>query len=152
KEVLAVLDEEPLLTDNLMRLTRWMADYYLCGWGQVLNAVVPAGARDGAGTRKQVYVEPVPEAAAVGLPARHAAVRQRLQTWGKPVEVKQLQRLAEVGPGPIKALGEKGLIRRVVRRVDRFEVSGEEDHALGPVTLNGDQVQAWGTLEPALRD
>ena len=22
-----------------MRLTRWMADYYLCGWGQVLAAV-----------------------------------------------------------------------------------------------------------------
>src|SRR3712207_4606026 len=34
KEILAVLDEESLLTDPLLRLTRWMADYYLCGWGQ----------------------------------------------------------------------------------------------------------------------
>src|SRR5262245_34017415 len=41
KELVRVLDDEPLLTPNLMRLTRWMADYYLCGWGQVLNAVVP---------------------------------------------------------------------------------------------------------------
>ena len=31
KEVHSVLDAEPLLTDNLLRLTRWMADYYLCG-------------------------------------------------------------------------------------------------------------------------
>ena len=41
-----VLDPEPLLTENLLRLTRWMADYYLCGWGQVLNAFIPAGARN----------------------------------------------------------------------------------------------------------
>src|SRR5262249_54436533 len=32
KEALAVLDDEALLTDHLLRLTRWMADYYLCGW------------------------------------------------------------------------------------------------------------------------
>src|SRR5947209_13749821 len=62
KELLAVLDDEPLLTDNLLRLTRWMADYYLCGWGQVLNAVVPAGARERAGTRTLSFVEAVPEA------------------------------------------------------------------------------------------
>ncbi len=62
KELVGVLDDEPLLTDNLLRLTRWMADYYLCGWGQVLNAVVPAGARDKAGTRTRTFVEAVPEA------------------------------------------------------------------------------------------
>src|SRR4051794_35051020 len=33
KALQAVVDEEALLDDNLMRLTRWMADYYLCGWG-----------------------------------------------------------------------------------------------------------------------
>src|SRR5947209_243418 len=38
-----ILDDDVLLTPHLLRLTRWMADYYLCGWGQVLNAVVPAG-------------------------------------------------------------------------------------------------------------
>src|SRR5947209_8235562 len=61
KEVIEVLDPETLLDDNLLRLTRWMADYYLCGWGQVLNAVIPAGARDRAGTRSRAFVEAVPE-------------------------------------------------------------------------------------------
>src|SRR5437870_3951821 len=41
KELKGVLDDEALLTPDLLRLTRWMADYYLCGWGQVLNAVIP---------------------------------------------------------------------------------------------------------------
>src|SRR4051812_46555319 len=56
KPILAVLDEESLLTEQLLGLTRWMADYYLCGWGQVLNAVLPAGARDQAGTHRRVFV------------------------------------------------------------------------------------------------
>src|SRR5262245_25190791 len=30
KELVKVLDEEPLVTVNLLRLTRWLADYYLC--------------------------------------------------------------------------------------------------------------------------
>src|SRR5579871_2075153 len=45
KELDRIIDDEPLLTDSLLRLTRWLADYYLCSWGQVLTAVVPAGAR-----------------------------------------------------------------------------------------------------------
>src|ERR671912_1274830 len=62
KAISRVLDDEALLTDSLLRLTRWMADYYLAGWGQVLQAVLPAGVRDQAGTREAVFVEPVPAA------------------------------------------------------------------------------------------
>src|SRR5579872_334023 len=56
KAIVQVLDDEALLTEHLLKLTRWMADYYLCGWGQVLNAVVPAGARERAGTRTLTFV------------------------------------------------------------------------------------------------
>src|SRR5262245_48706116 len=61
KSLVRVVDDEALLTDSLLRLTRWMADYYLCGWGQVLQAVLPAGVRHQAGTRASVIVEAVPE-------------------------------------------------------------------------------------------
>ena len=54
KAITAVLDEVALLDEHLLKLTRWMADYYLAGWGQVLHAVVPAGVRDQAGDRKSV--------------------------------------------------------------------------------------------------
>src|SRR5581483_8452603 len=61
KQIEQVIDDQAILTPNLLRLTRWMADYYLCGWGQVLNAVVPAGAKHRAGTKNQVVIEMVPE-------------------------------------------------------------------------------------------
>ena len=56
KSILRFADDVPLVDDQLLKLTRWMADYYLCGWGQVLHAVVPAGARDKAGTKNATFV------------------------------------------------------------------------------------------------
>jgi primosomal protein N' (replication factor Y) len=43
--LLEVLDDTPLLTPELLRLTRWVAEYYMCSWGQVLKAAVPEGFR-----------------------------------------------------------------------------------------------------------
>jgi primosomal protein N' (replication factor Y) len=156
KELVGVLDDEVLLTDSLLRLTRWMADYYLCGWGQVLNAVVPAGARDKAGTRTLTFVEAVPEAELKETPsertAKQTAVLEVLRKAGKPIEQRQLGRQAKCGPGPIEALVLKGLVRRVARRVDRFADSTlEEETPHGPIVLNDDQIGVWNQLEPALK-
>jgi primosomal protein N' (replication factor Y) len=156
KEVTRILDDEALLTPDLMRLTRWMADYYLCGWGQVLNAVIPAGAKDRAGTRAAAFVEAVPEAELPQPPpeltAKQKEALRQLRAAGKPLEPRQLSRLAKCGLGPVEALVLKGFARRAVRRIDRFSDSTEEAQAPeGPITLNADQAQAWGAIESTLR-
>ncbi len=156
KDLKRVLDEEALLTPDLMRLTRWMADYYLCGWGQVLNAVVPAGAKDRAGTRSTAFLEAVPEAELPqpppALTPKQTQALQQLRAAGRPLEPRQLARQARCGPGPVEALVAKGVARRVVRRVDRFADSAEDNAAPdAPITLNADQAEAWAALEPALR-
>ena len=56
-----MLDDQALITPDLLKLTRWLADYYLCGWGQVLNAVVPAEVRERAGTHNVILIELVSE-------------------------------------------------------------------------------------------
>src|SRR5690606_25081684 len=43
KPIEAVLDDRPALTDELLRLTRWIADYYVCSWGEALRAALPPG-------------------------------------------------------------------------------------------------------------
>lgn len=43
KSIEDVLDEEPSLTPELLRLTKWIADYYVCGWGEVVKAALPTG-------------------------------------------------------------------------------------------------------------
>ena len=43
KAVLDVLDDVPVCTPALLDLTEWIADYYVCSWGEALKAVLPAG-------------------------------------------------------------------------------------------------------------
>jgi primosomal protein N' (replication factor Y) (superfamily II helicase) len=156
KSITRVLDDEPLLDDHLLRLTRWMADYYLCGWGQVLNAVIPAGAKARAGTRQTAFIEAIPESERTGpeptLTTRQREALEQLCKLDGPVEIRQLTRLARCGPGPVEALVHKGLARRITRRVDRFtDTTDEHDGPSGPVSLNEDQQRVWAQLEPALQ-
>ncbi|HLM01696.1 MAG TPA: hypothetical protein VK400_11625, partial [Pyrinomonadaceae bacterium] len=43
KEVLELIDEEPLVSAEILRLTQWTADYYSASWGEILKASLPAG-------------------------------------------------------------------------------------------------------------
>ena len=43
KEAIELLDAEPLLTAEIIKLTQWTADYYASSWGEVLKASLPAG-------------------------------------------------------------------------------------------------------------
>jgi len=155
KALYRVIDNEVLLTPDLLRLTRWMADYYLCGWGQVLNAVVPAGARERSGSRTITLLEAVPPAE---LPAelpeltpKQKIALQHLRDEGRAMEPRQLARLARCGSGPIEALVDKGLVRKSTRRVDRFTQTTEEGIPPDPsLRLNADQLQAWAPIEHAL--
>jgi primosomal protein N' (replication factor Y) len=165
KALVRVVDEEPLLTPDLLRLTRWMADYYLCGWGQVLNAVVPSGARKQAGTRTAAFLEAIPEAELPQPPprltAKQQAILEFLRQQGRPLELRQLTRQARCGRRPTELLVAKGLARRLTRRVDSgsspwVQALATEEHsaetiAETPLVLNPDQLQAWQALEPAVK-
>ncbi len=52
KDVIDVLDDPPLIDGAMLELTRWIAGYYSCTWGQALDAVVPAGVKKQAGTAR----------------------------------------------------------------------------------------------------
>lgn len=43
KDILAILDREPLINPTLLRLTRWVSRYYLCPWGVCLSGALPRG-------------------------------------------------------------------------------------------------------------
>ena len=53
KEIRALVCEKPLFTGDMLKLTRWIADYYMCSWGEALKAAIPAGAE----AREQTYVK-----------------------------------------------------------------------------------------------
>jgi len=44
KDVEELLDETPIITAEILELTRWVSDYYFAPWGECLRAALPAGA------------------------------------------------------------------------------------------------------------
>ena len=47
KEIESVSEDAPLLLPQFLELTRWMAERYFCGWGQAIEAGLPAPFRKG---------------------------------------------------------------------------------------------------------
>ena len=43
KKVRKVLDTEPILSEELLKLTEWIHRFYFCSWGEVIQAALPAG-------------------------------------------------------------------------------------------------------------
>lgn len=43
KDIYELLDSDPLLTEELIRLTKWTSDYYATSWGEMLKASLPSG-------------------------------------------------------------------------------------------------------------
>jgi primosomal protein N' (replication factor Y) (superfamily II helicase) len=161
KSLLQVLDPEPIVTPNLMKLTRWMADYYVAGWGQVLNGVVPAGAKAAAGTRTVALIEPMPidlrRDPAPTLSPKQQAALAILDKVGHALEIRELARQVGCGPGPIRGLIDKGLGLRKVGRVETpatFDESTTAPATIEPAVapaLTPDQQAVWDDLAPSLR-
>ncbi|MCX6600551.1 MAG: primosomal protein N' [bacterium] len=43
REIEHLLDARPAFSASMLKFTRWMSEYYLCAWGDVLKAALPAG-------------------------------------------------------------------------------------------------------------
>ena len=47
KEIKGVIDKDPILTDELLKLTKWIGENYFCSWGEAIGAVIPGGIKKG---------------------------------------------------------------------------------------------------------
>ena len=150
-----ITDEQPLLSPAMLRLSEWMADYYLCPLAQVLEAVVPAGVRAGAGTRRTQFVS-LPNHVAARLAQLKLTPTQKkiltcLAGHEHPLPIAQLAADAGCTTAPIQTLRKKGLIEFEARRFDAGQtaqaVSGPAESHL---ELNVEQRTALDAILSAM--
>ena len=53
KYILELLDEQPIVTAGQLTLFEWMASYYMCHIGEVMNAALPSGMKISSESRLQ---------------------------------------------------------------------------------------------------
>lgn len=56
-----VLDDEPVLSKELLKLTQWMYRFYYCGWGESIQAALPAGLSFHAEKKLRAVAGTIPE-------------------------------------------------------------------------------------------
>jgi primosomal protein N' (replication factor Y) (superfamily II helicase) len=52
KEILAVIDQSPILNESMFTLTKRLAEYYCCSWGQAIETALPDELRKGKEVKK----------------------------------------------------------------------------------------------------
>jgi len=122
RRVSEVLDPEPVVDAELLELTRWMAGYYACSWGEALAAVLPAALKREGGRRKVAMVaaadgvgEGELESLEETFPKQHRLLRTLLDASG-PLERREVLRRVNVSDSPLRTLVRKGWV--VVERVE----------------------------------
>lgn len=156
KEISLVVDRVPIVSEHLLALSKWIAEQYLCGWGQVLESVIPAGVKKQSGTRELVFLTLAPgfdeKLAAVGkLPAKQQAVIDFIQQAGRPLRGDLITEGVGCGTVPINGLKEKGLLVAVRERSDVAEAAFEPIAKQIDLELNADQKRALSLIVMQLR-
>ncbi len=57
KYILELLDDQPIVTTRQLELFKWVAEYYLCNIGEVLNVALPSGLKITSESRIQLNPE-----------------------------------------------------------------------------------------------
>ena len=59
KEILEIPDEEPVLSERILRLTRWLGEYYFSSWGEAIETAVPNWVKKGKRFREEIDSSPL---------------------------------------------------------------------------------------------
>ena len=89
KKVLDVLDDEPSFSEEMLELTKWIAEYYVTSWGLVLKAALPAGIE----VESKRFIELTESAIPIPDEPAARAVVEIIRRVG-PVTLEQLNRHA----------------------------------------------------------
>jgi primosomal protein N' (replication factor Y) len=120
RDVAELVNDEALVRPVLMRLARWMADYYCCAEEVAMRAVLPVVIRKAELAHKEqlfvTLVRPPQEAERAAMARkspRQLEVIARLEEAGEPVE------LAELAGPAARALEKRGLVSIGKQRIAR---------------------------------
>jgi primosomal protein N' (replication factor Y) len=164
KPVLQILDSEPFLPDDVIRLATWVADYYACGIGEALaTAMPPLATGKGGGPAPSFRTVRVAQLTAQGLDLAARAkgglgdlrlgARQReaLALLTAAPEGLETARLAwnGIGPQALTRLSGLGLLTFTRRQVERDPFQGGSSSCAAPrpeVVLTAEQESALDRL------
>ncbi len=175
KRVLAITDEEPVLSDRILRLTQWLSQYYFSSWGEAIETAVPKWVKQGkrwkpergrGATEKVGFREPPRSPEWTLTPEQEKAlshIRAALQEESpRPIllfgvtgsgktelYIRAIEEVLAKGKGAIVLVPEIALTEQIRRFF--FHHFGGELEILHSKLSDGERFSAWKRLESGER-
>ena len=168
KPITQVMDAEPIVTDNQLKLWNWIADYYMSPIGEVYKAALPSGlkAEDGYKPKTELYIQLTSkfrseQALHVAIDMLQRAPKQmkafldflELSGWdrfGEPEALTELTRDELLNEGhslqTVNALVQRGLLETYDKEVGRLNYGGDP-HPENIKPLSQPQQEAFNQIQ-----
>jgi primosomal protein N' (replication factor Y) len=151
KSIIKVIGAQTLVTTKVMRLARWIGEYYCCAPETALKSVLPDAVRqEQAGWKEQLYVRTVAIAAEMPkLPKRQQEIYNILEER-REMPLSELITLAQTTASTIRRLEDRGLVAIAPQISERDPYANEQILPSQPLPLNPAQAQALAAIVAAM--
>src|SRR5437899_997603 len=151
RPILKVVGSQALVTPKILKLARWMADYYCCPIEIALKSVLPEAVRkEEAGWRERLFIRALPLTGDLPkLTKRQQEVWNIIEEW-RELPLQELLDLADTTAETARRLEDKGLVHIGPRISERDPYAREHILPTQPLAPNAEQAVALEKIKAAL--
>jgi primosomal protein N' (replication factor Y) len=151
KPILKVIGAQTLVTPKILKLARWIGDYYCCAPETALKSVLPEAVRhEQANWRERLHVRALAPAGELPkLPKRQKEVWRILE--GRPeLPLSELLELAKTTAATVRRMEDKGLVTVAPEISERDPYAREHILPSQPLPLNPAQANALAAIKAVM--
>ena len=151
KPILKIIGAQSLVTPKVLKLARWIAEYYCCAPETALKSVLPEAIRkEKAGWKKQLSVRALPVSGELPkLPKRQQEVWNIVEER-REMPLAELLELAETTAATVRKLEDRGLVEITSEISERDPYAREHILPSQPLPLNPAQAAALEKIKEAM--
>ncbi|MBK28077.1 MAG: primosomal protein N' [Verrucomicrobiales bacterium] len=147
REIIKTVGGQSLVTPPILKLVRWISDYYCCAPEIAMKAVLPDAVRkEEEGWRERLYVRALPQHdQRPKLTKRQGDLWTIIEEW-RELPLQEFVRLAGTTSATIRKLEDKGLVSIAPQISERDPYANEHIMPTKPLELNNEQSVALNSI------
>ena len=152
RPLLKVIGRQSHVSPAILRLARWMGEYYCCGPEAALRTVLPEAVRkEKEGWREQLFVRALPQPGPGPKLSRRQEEILEFARARTEAPLQELLRVTGAAGQTVRRLEDKGLLAIAPKISERDPYARETILPTQSLEMNADQARALGEISAALR-
>src|SRR3954468_5653446 len=147
RSIIKVIGAQTLVTPKVLKLARWIGEYYCCAPEVALKSVLPEAVRqEQAGWREMLYVHALPFQGELPKLSKRQKEIWHIIEERRELPLQELLELAETTATTIRRLEDKGLIAVSAQISERDPFANEHILPTQPLPLNPAQIKSLNAI------